>query len=96
VPETKAAEWNEATILLRLKEIAQEGLNMTPEQLGTVDRDSPLIEALRLDSLAQVVLVTQVEADFGCVFEPEEWQQLQTVDDLVRMIAARVREEPGA
>ncbi len=96
MPETKVAEWNEATILLHLREIARDGLNMTPEQLGTIDRDAPLIEALRLDSLAQVVLVTQVEADFGCVFEPEEWQQLQTVDDLVRMIAARVREEPGA
>ncbi len=93
MPETSAVEWNEEKILIHLKEIARDGLNMTPEQLETLDPDSPLIESLRLDSLAQVVLVTQVEADFGCVFEPEEWQLLQTLDDLVRMIAARVRED---
>ncbi len=96
MPETKAVEWNEEKILEHLKEIARDGLGLTAEQLGTIDPGLPLIEGLRLDSLAQVVLVTQVEADFGCVFEPEEWQHLQTVDDLVRMIAARVREEPGA
>jgi acyl carrier protein len=55
------------------------------------------MDALQLDSLAQVVLVTTIEQDFGCAFGLEQWQELQTVQDLVKMIAGRVCEqEPQA
>jgi acyl carrier protein len=87
--ETGTAEWSEDAVFLRLKEIAQESLNLTPEQLAAINREAPLIETLRLDSLAQVVLVTNVEQTFGCTFEPEDWQQVVTMDDLVKLIAAR-------
>jgi acyl carrier protein len=87
--ETTSIDWSEEAILVRLKEIARDGLSMTPEQLNAIEKDAPLMETLRLDSLGQVVLVTQIEADFGCVFEPEDWQQLQTVNDLVHMIQTR-------
>jgi acyl carrier protein len=91
--EATSTEWSEEAILVRLKEIARDGLSMTPEQLNAIQKDAPLMETLRLDSLGQVVLVTQIEADFGCIFEPEEWQQLQTVNDLVHMIQVRVQNE---
>ena len=49
--------------------------------------DTPLMEALPLDSLNQVILVSTVERDFGQTYEPEQWQALTTVKDLVQMIA---------
>jgi acyl carrier protein len=89
MPETGAAEWSEEAVLRRLTEIAKESLNLTREQVTAIDREAPLIETLRLDSLAQVVLVTNVEQTFACTLEPEDWQQLETVNDLVKLIAAR-------
>ncbi len=73
-------------ILLKLKQIAQEQLNLTPEQLASIQPDSPVMEALRLDSLATVVLISSVEREFGLTFEPEQWQELTSIKDLVSMI----------
>jgi acyl carrier protein len=95
-PEAAPPRGNKEAILIHLKEIVRDRLNMTPEQILAIDRDAPLLETLRLDSLGQVVLVTAVEEDFGCVFEPEEWQKLQTVNDLVNMIAERREPERPA
>jgi len=80
-------EPKEEAILARLKTIAQEQLNMTPEQVAHIGLEAPLIDTLRLDSLSQVVLVTAVEEDFGATFDPEQWQQLETVGDLVKMLS---------
>jgi acyl carrier protein len=89
--------WNEETILEHLKKIAREQLNLTPEQIDAIGPDASLMDALQLDSLAQVVLVTTIEQDFGCAFGLDQWQQLETVQDLVRMIAGRACEqEPRA
>jgi acyl carrier protein len=93
---TETTSWSEEAILERLKEIARDGLNMTPEQISAIRVDAPLMETLRLDSLGQVVFVTQIESDFGCVFEPEDWQQMHCVNDLVKMIAARATTEGKA
>ena len=87
-------KWNEKTILDHLKEIAQEQLNLTPEQLAAIEPDAPVLDALRLDSLAQVVLMAAIEQDFGCTFEPEELQQIHSVRDLVTLIVGRVGKEP--
>jgi acyl carrier protein len=76
----------QAEILMKLKQIAQEQLNLTPEQLSSIQPDSPVMEALRLDSLATVVLISSVEREFGLTFEPEQWQELSSVKDLVAMI----------
>lgn len=92
--KTTTSPWTEETILEHLKEIVRDRLNLTPEQVAAMNWDDPLVEKLRLDSLGQVVLVTAVEDDFGCMFEPEEWQRVQTITDLVKMIAARVAPEP--
>ena len=88
--EPTLVKWNEETILEHLKKIAREQLNLTPEQIEAIGPDVPLMDALQLDSLAQVVLVTTIEQDFGCAFGLEQWQELVTVQDLVRMIANRV------
>lgn len=87
--EPTLVKWNEETILEHLKKIASEQLNLTPEQIAAIGPDVSLVEALQLDSLAQVVLVTTIEQDFGCAFGLEQWQELVTVQDLVRMIASR-------
>ena len=92
MPEQILVRWNEETILEHLKKIAREQLNLTPEQIAAIGPDVSLMDALQLDSLAQVVLVTTIEQDFGCAFGLEQWQQLVTVQDLVRMIASRVCE----
>ena len=73
-------------ILLKLKQIAQEQLNLTPEQLTSIQPDAPVMEAMRLDSLATVVLISSVEREFGLTFEPEQWQSLTSIKDLVLMI----------
>lgn len=92
--EPSVMTWNEKSILDHLKEIAQEQLNLTPEQLAAIEPDAPVLDALRLDSLAQVVLMAAIEQDFGCTFEPEELQQIHSVRDLVTLIVRRVGQEP--
>ncbi len=92
--EPSVMKWNEKSILDHLKEIAQEQLNLTPEQLAGIEPDAPVLDALRLDSLAQVVLMAAIEQDFGCTFEPDELQQIHSVRDLVTLIVGRVGQEP--
>ena len=92
--EPSVMQWNEKSILDHLKEIAQEQLNLTSEQLAAIEPDAPVLDALRLDSLAQVVLMAAIEQDFGCTFEPEELQQIHSVRDLVTLIIRRVGQEP--
>ena len=90
--EPQLTKWSQETILERLKQVAREELNMTPDKIAAIDPDAPLVEALQLDSLAQVVLMSNIEQDFGCVFEPEELQQIRTLRDLLAMISSRVSE----
>jgi acyl carrier protein len=84
--ELPSTQMSQTEILLKLKQIAEEQLNLTPEQLAGIQPDSPVMEALRLDSLATVVLISSVEREFGLTFEPEEWQSLTSIKDLVAMI----------
>lgn len=94
--EASVTKWDAKSILEHLKQLAQEQLNLTPEQIAAVQPDAPLVDALRLDSLAQVVLMTAIEKDFACTFEPEELQQVHTVKDLVVVIVNKVSQEPVA
>ena len=89
--QPSAVPRDDSAILQYLKQVAQEQLNMPPELIAAIRPDTPLMEALPLDSLNQVVLVSTIERDFGRTFEPEQWQGLATVQDLLRMIA----EEPA-
>jgi acyl carrier protein len=87
IVQPTAVPKDEGAILEYLKQVAREQLNMTPEQIESIKVDAPLMEALPLDSLNQVILVSTIERDFGQTFEPEQWQALATVQDLVKMIA---------
>jgi acyl carrier protein len=81
----------EDDILAFLLAHAAETLEMTPADLQRIDRNTPIVEGLRLDSLRQVLLVTGVEERFGFVFEPEELERLSsgTIGDLMRVIQER-------
>ena len=81
----------EQEILAFLLAHAAETLEMPPADLQRIDRDTPIVEGLRLDSLRQVVFVTGVEEHFGFEFEPEELQRLAdgTIGDLMRVIQER-------
>lgn len=76
-------------ILKYLKRIAQENLDLKPEQITGMNLDTPIVEGLQLDSLAQVTLITAIESDFGFEFELEDREQIHSIRDLVRMIQAR-------
>jgi acyl carrier protein len=90
MPDITLVQWNEEAILEHLKKIAREQLNLTNEQINSIGPQDSLMDAFELDSLAQVVLVTTIEQDFGCGFALDQWQQLETVQDLVQMISSRV------
>lgn len=94
--EPSVVTWNEEKILNHLKEIAQEHLNLSAEQIAAIEMDAPVLDALRLDSLAQVVLMASIESDFGCTFEPEELQEIHSVRDLVSLILKRSQPESHA
>ena len=81
----------EQEILAFLLAHAADTLEMPPADLQKIDRDTPIVEGLRLDSLRQVVFVTGVEEHFGFEFEPEELQRLAagTIGDLTRVIQER-------
>lgn len=87
--EPSIANWNENSVLEHLRQVADEQLNLTPEQIAAIQPDAPILDALRLDSLAQVVLMAAIESDFGCTFEPEELQEIHSVRDLVSLIVKR-------
>lgn len=91
--EPSVAKWNEESILAHLKQVAQEQLNMTAEQIAAINLDARILDAMQLDSLAQVVLMAAIERDFGCTFDPEEVQAVETVRDLVRLIVRRASQE---
>jgi acyl carrier protein len=94
--EPPSTQMTQAEILMKLKDIAQEQLNLTPEQLSSIQPDSPVMEALRLDSLATVVLISSVEREFGLTFEPEQWQGLSSIKDLVAMIQGGLAARGGS
>jgi acyl carrier protein len=91
--EPITVKWDEKSILMHLKHIAVEQLNMTPEQIGAINPSARIMDSLQLDSLAQVVLMAAIERDFGCTLDAEQLQDVETLRDLVALIARRVGEE---
>jgi len=88
--ESFPTNWNPESILSHLRQVAQEQLNMTPQQIEALRPDARIVDGLELDSLAQVVLMTSIEHDFGCTFSPDELQGVETVNDLLELILSRV------
>ena len=84
-------------ILTVLRRIAVEKLEMTPARLERIRPDASLVEVLELDSLAQVVLVLEIEEHYGFQFDPEEIARVRTIADLVGVIRSRASQEgPGS
>ncbi len=57
---------------------------------GGLPGDTPLVEALRLDSLRLLTLVVELEDHFRVVIEDDDAAGLERVDDLVAMLRRRL------
>lgn len=80
---------SEEGILAYLKELAEEELELSEEQIRQIEPDTQIVEGLQLDSVSQVVLITNIEEAYGFLFDFEDREKIQTVRDLVGMIIAR-------
>lgn len=90
---TPAAPTDEE-ILDYLRRISREELELGPEQATAMGLDTPVIEGLQLDSLAQVILLSRIEEHYGFVFDladREHLQSVQTIRELVGMIRRRAQ-----
>ena len=83
-------------VLQHIRNVAKEHLNMTDEQIAAINPDAPILSELPLDSLSQVVLATSIESDFKLTLEPEDWQSVRTVRDLVLLVHSRAASETRA
>jgi len=61
-----------------------------------VDAETDLTGELQLDSLALLTLIVELENHFRICFEPDDEQGIQTVGDLVAVIARLLLEERPA
>jgi acyl carrier protein len=80
----------------RLCIIATERLTLTPGALAQLHPDASLVEQLQLDSLSQVTLLAALEEDFGVYLEPEDRDDIVTLNDLVAAIQERMKESAKA
>lgn len=78
------------SIRLDIAEIARRELRTTEPLPG----DAPLAE--HLDSIRRLSLVVAIEDHFEICFEPEDDEAAETLDDVVRIVAARVAARPDA
>jgi acyl carrier protein len=83
-------------VLQHIRNVAKEHLNMTDEQLAKLNPDAPILSEVPLDSLSQVVLATSIESDFRLTLDPEDWQSVHTIRDLVTLVHSRAAKVPGA
>ena len=79
----------EGEIFAYLKKVALEELELKPEDIEHITLETPIVEGLKLDSLTQVVLITEIEEYYGLEFEPEDRESLDTLADLVTIIQER-------
>ncbi|MEW6444121.1 MAG: acyl carrier protein [bacterium] len=84
-----AAAPDQEQILAFLRQIAERELELDPADIGHMQLDTPIVEGLKLDSVTQVVLLTEIEEHYGFLFELEDRERLETVRDLVEMILSR-------
>ncbi len=76
----------DAEILDGIREVARVHLKVERE-IGT---DTPLVEALALDSLAMLVLIAELENRFRVCFDAGDEVGLVTVADLVTILRRRL------
>lgn len=75
----------DSDVLAALRLIARNHLGYT----GPMEADTPLVEALRLDSLRLLTLVAEVENHFQILLDPDDEKGLATAADLVALVQRR-------
>lgn len=78
----------EASVLAVLTTVAREELSYT----GPLTMDLALVEALRLDSIRMLTLVTALENRLEVCFDRGDEESLATVGDLVALVLRRRHE----
>lgn len=76
----------DAEILDGLRSVARAHLGFD----GPLTSDTPLVEALRLDSVRLLTLVVELENHFQVCFDPEDEAGLETAADIVRLVRKRL------
>jgi acyl carrier protein len=80
VPETKTKEQIESRVIDALVEFGEERENVTPQSR---------FEELEVDSLDLVELAQIVEDEYGVEIKDSDLDKVETVSDVVDLIAAR-------
>lgn len=96
MPEIKEEHYplDADSVLNYLRKLAREELEMPEEKINTISMDTNLVGGLQLDSLAQAVLIAEVEEKYGFWFELEErsrLQQAETIGDFIEVILSAAR-----
>jgi acyl carrier protein len=76
-------------VLERIRAIAATRLRIT----APVDLDSDLARDLRLDSIAMLSLVVEIENEFEICLEPDDEHGIATVGDVVTLLLQRLSAE---
>jgi acyl carrier protein len=82
-----------ASVIAHLKQLARDELKLRPDEIERIDSTTSLIEGLQLDSLTQVVLLSELETRYGIALDvggQEQLERIETVGDLVALITHRV------
>jgi acyl carrier protein len=78
----------QSEVLAEIRRVAKEEL----EYQGTVELPQRLKEDLQLDSVAMIVVATQLENRFRVMLNEEDAGHIATVDDLVKLVVRRIDE----
>jgi len=76
----------DADIVAAIRDVARIHLKVTE----SIDVETPLVEALSLDSLRMLTLVAELENRFRVCFEDGDEVGLATVGDLVAVVRRRL------
>ena len=82
----------ESQVLAEIRRLAHDELEHQGEILPT----HRLQEDLQLDSMAMIVVATELENRFQVKLEEQDAGILSTVGDLVQLVTRRIREAPSA
>jgi acyl carrier protein len=81
----------EAQVLAEIRRVARDELEHPAEVLLS----HRLLEDLQLDSMAMIVVATELENRFEVKLDEQDAGVLATVGDLVRLVTQRVQEAAG-
>ena len=79
---------DKATIIERINGFLVEEFEV---DAGKITPEANLRETLELDSLDYIDLVVAIEQNFGFKVKPEDFQQMETVQDLYNYVSERLQ-----